>query len=216
MSPKSGKRETRNALAALGSLFFLAAGVNATTKGLSQIVTPDLQPEGDLSLSFQGQASRIGNPYELQAELGINKWLEVAVFQGLSPDEQVLGTQIGLIQDQHWLLTTGFINWSTRGVSPQPFLEGGYYTVHDKFMAGPIRVADRTEALLGWAHDFNERWRVQADYQSGPGNYVTFGFTCNVTSRFQFNPALYIANDGSHTRVGYIVFTYTLPVGRRH
>ena len=34
----------------------------ATTKGLSQIVTPDLQGEGDLSLSLQIQDERIGNP----------------------------------------------------------------------------------------------------------------------------------------------------------
>ena len=42
----------------------------ATTKGLSQIVTPDLQAEGDLSLSLQIQDKRIANPYELQAETG--------------------------------------------------------------------------------------------------------------------------------------------------
>ena len=46
----------------------------ATTKGLSQIVTPDLQSEGDLSLSFQAQSMRIANPYELQSELGLTKW----------------------------------------------------------------------------------------------------------------------------------------------
>ncbi|HEU0209588.1 MAG TPA: hypothetical protein VFQ78_11495, partial [Candidatus Udaeobacter sp.] len=58
----------------------------ATTKGLSQIVTPDLQPEGDLSLSLQIQDKRIANPYELQAELGLTKWAEVAVFRGFQPD----------------------------------------------------------------------------------------------------------------------------------
>jgi len=52
----------------------------ATTKGLSQIVTPDLQPEGNLSLSLQIQDKRIANPYELQAEVGLTKWAEVAVF----------------------------------------------------------------------------------------------------------------------------------------
>ncbi len=54
----------------------------ATTKGLSQIVTPDLQPEGDLSLSLQIQDKRIANPYQLQAEMGLTKWAEVAVFRG--------------------------------------------------------------------------------------------------------------------------------------
>ncbi len=49
----------------------------ATTKGLSQIVTPDLQGEGDLSLSLQIQDKRIANPYQLQAEMGLTKWAEV-------------------------------------------------------------------------------------------------------------------------------------------
>jgi hypothetical protein len=55
----------------------------ATTKGLSQIVTPDLQAEGDFSLSFQAQSERIANPYELQGELGLTKWAEIAVFKRL-------------------------------------------------------------------------------------------------------------------------------------
>ena len=142
----------------------------------------------------------------------LNRWLEVAVFQGLSPGEQILGTELGLIQQQHWLLSTGFVNWSTQGDSPQPFLEAGYYTEHDKFIAGSIRVGDRNELLLGWAHDFNPRWRFQLDYQGGSDNYATVGFTCNVTDRFQFNPALYVANDSTHSLVGYIVLTYTLPL----
>jgi hypothetical protein len=60
----------------------------ATTKGLSQIVTPDLQPEGDLSLSFQIQDKRIANPYQLQAELGLTEWAEVAVFRGFQPESR--------------------------------------------------------------------------------------------------------------------------------
>ncbi len=69
----------------------------ATTKGLSQIVTPDLQPEGDLSLSLQIQDKRIANPYELQAELGLTKWGEVAVFRGFQPDDWIFATEIGLL-----------------------------------------------------------------------------------------------------------------------
>src|SRR5450631_2700062 len=109
--------------------------VHATTKGLSQIVTPDLQPEGELSLSYQAQARDIGNPSELQAEIGITSWLEAAVFQGLSPSEQVFNAQVGLVQNGPWLLTTGFINWSTLGARPQPFLEAGYYTTENKWMS---------------------------------------------------------------------------------
>ena len=193
-------------------LGYMFGEVHATTKGLSQIVTPDLQPEGQLSLSFQAQAPEIANPYQLQAEIGITSWLEAAVFQGLSPGEQIFGTQVGLVNHGPWLLSTGFINWSTRGSSPQAFLEGGYYTTHDKWMAGPIRVHDQTQLLLGWAHDFNSTWRFQLDYQSGRDNFFTVGFTCNVTPRLQFNPALYFPNSSSHSTAGYIVLTYTFPV----
>jgi hypothetical protein len=184
----------------------------ATTKGLSQIVTPDVQPEGELSLSAQVQARVIGNPSQLQAELGVTKRLEIAAFEGLSPGEQTLGAQWALVQQEPYLLTTGFINWSTRGSRPQPFLEGGYYTEHDKFMAGPIRVQSQTEALLGWAHDFNSTWRFQLDYQSGTDNFFTVGVTWNATSRLQFNPALYLSNSHPRRQVGYLVVTYTLPL----
>ncbi|PYL64834.1 MAG: hypothetical protein DMF25_05690 [Verrucomicrobia bacterium] len=92
----------------------------ATTKGLSQIVTPDLQPEGDFSLSFQAQSERIGNPYELQGELGLTKWSEVAVFKGFKPNELIFGTELGLIQHEPYLLSVGFVNWSPHShVDPQ-------------------------------------------------------------------------------------------------
>src|SRR5439155_1788755 len=128
----------------------------ATTKGLSQIVTPDLQPEGDFSLSFQAQSERIGNPYELQGELGLTKWAEVAVFKGFKPNELIFGTELGLIQKEPWLLSIGAINWSPHSrVDPQPFIEAGYYTEHNKFIVGGIRAGSRNEAILGWAYDFN-------------------------------------------------------------
>lgn len=191
---------------------FMAMPAQATTKGLSQIVTPDLQPAGVLSVSAQAQSRRIGNPYQFQLELGLNSWAEVAMFQGASPNEQIFGTQLALLQSDPYLLTTGFINWSTLGQKPQPFLEGGYYTEHDKFMGGPIVVDHKTEWLLGWAHDFNQTWRFQLDYQSGSDNFSTAGFTCNVTPKFQFNPALYVSNDHQHHVYEYIVFSYNLDV----
>src|SRR6267378_1484049 len=75
----------------------------ATTKGLSQIVTPDVQPLGDLSLGFQWQGKEIANPYEFQAELGITKWIEVAIFQGIKPSETIFGCEIALVQKDPWL-----------------------------------------------------------------------------------------------------------------
>ena len=182
----------------------------ATTKGLSQIVTPDLQEEGDLSLSLQIQDKRIANPYEIQVELGLTKWAEVAVFKGFQPNELIFGTELALIQREPYLLSTGFVNWSPHShVDPQPFIEAGYYTEHHKVIVGATHVDFRHEAILGYAYDFNKTWRVQVDFQSGSGNSSTIGFTCNLTRDLQFNPAIYVTNDSPHHVLGYIVFTYT-------
>jgi len=182
----------------------------ATTKGLSQIVTPDLQPAGDFSLSFQAQSERIGNPYEFQAELGLTKWGEIAVFKGFQPNELIFGTELGLLQEEPWLLSTGFVNWSPHShVDPQPCIEAGYYTEHQKIIAGAIHVDFRHEALLGYAYDFNQTWRAQLDFQSGSGNSSTVGVTCNLTRDLQVNPAIYVTNDSPHHVLGYVVFTYT-------
>src|SRR5213075_2489949 len=191
-------------------LLFSAPSSFATTKGLSQIVTPDLQGEGDLSLSLQIQDKRIANPYELQAELGLTRRAEVAVFRGFQPDEWIFGTEIGLLTKEPFLLSVGLVNWSPHlDVDPQPFIEAGYYTEHHKIIAGAIHAGYKNEAILGYAYDFNERWRLQFDWQSGSANSSTIGFTCNVTPDFQFNPAIYFSNDDLSRVMGYIVFTYT-------
>ncbi len=196
------------------SIAFLTASLSfsarATTKGLSQIVTPDLQPEGDLSVSLQIQDQRIANPYELQAELGLTKWAEVALFKGFKPDDYILATELGIIQKEPYLLSIGFMNWSPKlHVDPQPYIEAGYYTEHHKFIAGVAHVDFRNETILGYAYDFNKQWRAQVDFQSGSGNSSTIGFTWNITPDFQVNPALYVTNDSPHRVLGYVVFTYT-------
>ncbi len=202
-------------LIAVAGLAFACAtaflpSARATTKGLSQIVTPDLQSPGDLSLSFQAQSERIANPYQLQAELGLTNWAEIAVFKGFKPNEFIFGTEFSLIQKEPYLLSAGFVNWSPHShVDPQPYIEAGYYTEHHKFIAGAIHVGYRNEAILGYAYDFNKQWRAQVDFQSGSGNSSTIGFTWNITPDFQMNPALYVTNDRPHDILGYVVFTYT-------
>jgi hypothetical protein len=194
----------------LVATFFVIQTAAATTKGLSQIVTPDLQQEGDLSLSFQAQSERIANPYQLQAELGLTKWAEIAIFEGFKPNEVIIGTELGLIQKEPYLLSAGFVNWSPQThVDPQPYLEAGYYLEHQKFIVGVIHVDYRNEAILGYAYDFNKTWRTQVDFQSGSGNSSTIGVTCNITRDLQINPALYVTNDNPHHVLGYVVFSYT-------
>ncbi len=153
---------------AIGAFLLSTSSAFATTKGLSQIVTPDLQ------------------------------------------DEWIFGTEIGLLTKEPFLLSVGFVNWSPHlNVDPQPYIEAGYYTEHHKVIVGAIHAGYKNEAILGYAYDFNERWRVQVDFQSGSENSSTIGFTCNVTRDFQFNPALYVNNGSKHDLFGYIVFTYT-------
>ena len=203
-------------IAVIIAILWNAPSSFATTKGLSQIVTPDLQPEGNLSLSLQIQDKRIANPYELQAEMGLTKWAEAAVFRGFQPDDWIFAAEIGLLTKEPLLLSVGFINWSPHlNVDPQPFIEAGYYTEHQKPIVGFLHAGYKNEVILGYAYDFNETWRVQVDWISGSENSSTIGFTCNVTRDFQFNPALYISNGSKRDLMGYIVFTYTFDLWNR-
>jgi hypothetical protein len=194
----------------VAALWVVTPEARATTKGLSQIVTPDLQPTGDLSLSLQMQDKRIANPYELQAELGLTSFAEVAVFKGFDPNELIFGTEIGLLTKQPYLLSIGFVNWSPHShVDPQPLIEAGYYTERHKIIVGAIHAGYKNEAILGYAYDFNKTLRAQVDFQSGAENSSTIGFTWNITPDFQVNPAIYFANYHPDRIMGYIVFTYT-------
>ena len=200
----------RTAAATACALIIATLRAQATTKGLSQIVTPDLQPFGELSVSAQWQSLHIANPYELQAELGITRFAEVAVFKGFKPKELIFGTEVGLLTREPYLLSVGFINWSPHSeVAPQPFIEAGYYTEHEKVIAGAIHAGYKNEAILGYAHDFNDTWRAQVDFQSGSENSWTLGVTWNITPDLQVNPAIYFPNYHSERVLGYVVFTYT-------
>jgi hypothetical protein len=98
----------------------------ASTQGLNQIATPDMPPEGDLSLSFQAQNQKLGNPYQAQAEMGLTKWFEIAMFKGFKPNELIFGTEIGLLMKEPYLLSIGFSNWSPHShIDPQPYIEAG-------------------------------------------------------------------------------------------
>jgi hypothetical protein len=201
----------------LGLIFCAQPNARATTKGLSQIVTPELQAEGDLSISLQIQDKRIANPYELQAEWGLTSWGEVAVFRGFQPNDWIFATEIGILRKEPYLLSIGFINWSPKmHIDPQPFIEAGYYTEHHKFIAGAVHVDYRNQVILGYAYDYNKTWRGQIDFVSGSGNSVTIGVTCNITRNLQMNPALYITNDSPHNLMGYVVCSYTFHLWGDH
>lgn len=197
----------------LALLIFLTAigpGAKATTKGLNQIVTPDVQPYGQLSISYQEQDPNIGNPTELQIEVGLTRQFEIAVFQGLNPREQILNTELALVQKGPYLLSTGFSNWNSLGGNPQTFLEGGYYKGSLQSMIGVAEVGHQTQSILGLAYQATARVKLQLDYQSGSGNSATAGFTYNFTPQLQFNPAVYLSNARSHPTYGYAVLTWNV------
>ncbi len=202
------------AIAALVAVAAFGPRASATTKGLNQIVTPDIQPAGVLSVSGQVQDARIANPAEAQFELGLGRGVEIAYAHGFRPREEIVGAEASLWSTGPNLLSGGAINWSTRGGGANPFLEYGYFAERDHLMAGIIRAGGRTEGILGYCRQFNDRWQMALDYQSGPGNAVTVGLTVNLTSSLQVNPAVYVANTSPHRLMGYVVLTWSLPLWR--
>ena len=199
-------------IAVAAVLFALALHAYATTKGLNQIVTPDIQPAGILSLSAQLQDSRIGNSEEIQFELGLTPELEVSLFQGFKTNEQVLGAEYNFFQQGPHLLTAGAVNWSSHGGGTQPMVEYGYYAKDDHFITGAIYAGHRTEGILGYSHQLTEKLQFSADYQSGPGNSVTVGLTYNFTPNLQMNPSLYFTNTKPTRVLGYVVLSWNIPV----
>ncbi len=210
---------------ALLGLSICALPALATTKGLNQIVTPDVQPFGILSVSFQQQDPNIANRYEVQAELGITRRFEVAVFQGASPPEQVFNGEYSVFENHPYLLSVGFFNWTTKGSAPQPYLEGGYYKGNTQLMlgvahviaqqsdvAGFVQNKHQYQGILGYGYRINPRVLLQLDYQSGMANSATAGLTYNVTPQLQFNPALYVSNASGHKLWGYAVLTWNVDV----
>jgi hypothetical protein len=202
-----------SALALAGLLAAIVpAPARATIVGLNQIVTPDIQPTGVLSLSAQAQHSSIGNSQQFQFELGLTPHAELAYFQGLKPAEGAFAFEYNLLQEGPHLVTAGVVGWSTRGGSPQPVAEYGYYTDTDHFVAGAIYASHQAELLLGYRRQLSESLSFSTDFQSGPGNSTTVGFTYNLTPTLSVNPALYWTNSSPHHFLGYVVFTYNVTV----
>lgn len=189
----------------------IAASSPATTKGLNQIVTPDIQGVGSLSLSAQIQHQMIGNSEQVQYELGLSKNFEVAAFQGLKPGAFSVAAELGLVQTDTFLVSTGFLGWSSEGDLPQVFLEGGYYKGRYKAVGGVQRAPGHQNlTILGASYQLNPNIALQSDYLSGDGNYTTFGFTYSPNARLSINPALYMANSSDHKLYPYMVVSYTI------
>jgi hypothetical protein len=187
-----------------------ASPARATTKGLNQIVTPDIQPAGVLSVSLQFQDPAIGNGVQAQFELGLAQRFEIALNRGLSPGQFMGGMEYGLVQRPSFLLSTGVLAPGP-GQGLQPFLEAGFPHRDETFTVGAIRQGGRSLALLGWDHRVNARLHATADYESGSDNFATVGLNLGLSPTVSLNPALYLSNS-SHDTYGYVVITWNLPI----
>ena len=197
-------------LLAAASLLGCAVPVFATTKGYNQIVTPDIQPAGVLSLSFQAQHAAIGNQNELQYELGITRRFELAFFQGFSPPDNTLSVEYGLVQQKRWLLSTGMLSFLSGSTRRAPFLEAGFYQDRAAFVVGVLRTRSHTQPLAGIGYQVTPRLLLAADYQQGTGNFATLGFTYAVTRRLSLNPAIYVTNATPRRAFPYVVLTWNI------
>lgn len=194
----------------VAGILALAGPCLATTKGYNQIVTPDIQPLGVLSLSFQAQHSAIGNQAQLQYELGITRRFEIAVFQGFSPPDNTVSFLYGLVQKKHLLLSTGMLNFLSGSTRRAPFLEVGYPTDRAAFVAGLLRTQNHTQPLAGMGYQLTPRLLLAADYQQGADNFASIGFTYALTPRLSVNPALYITNSTPRHAYPYVVLTWNI------
>ena len=201
---------TAAAIAVLFAAMLSAAPAGATTKGLNQIITPDIQPAGLLSVSFQCQHPAIGNGEQMQLELGVTKNFEVALFRGFSPGQFLEAAEYGIVQKPSFLLSTGVIRPFT-GDRLQPFIEAGFPRGKDTFTLGAIRADEKNEALLGWAHQASPILLLETDYQGGSDNFTTLGFTYSITPSLSLNPAVYVSNSTARHAFGYAVLTWNAP-----
>ncbi len=180
-------------------------------KGSNQIVTPDLQPVGELSISAQGENSTLGNPQQLQMELGIAKTFEVAVFQGFQPSQTSAGVEVGLYHRGPYLLSAGVLSLQNH-VKCQPFVEGGYYRGKAELIAGVQHQCGANIPVLGAAYQLTPTVQPMVDYQGGAANYATAGVTFTLAPNLTFNPAVYISNSRPHRSYAYGVMSWNVKV----
>lgn len=197
------------ASAAAALLVLLTPSAQATTKGLNQIVTPDIQATRVFSLSVQAQDGRIGNPLQLQYEVGIARGLEIAASQGLRPGQTALHVEASLLDCRPWLVGAGVMNWDPRARGSQPFVVAGYSRGAFQYVAGLQHINSRTQVMAGAAWQQSDHLQFQTDYLSGSDNFATLGLTWTVTSQFSVNPAVYVSNAAPHRMLGYLVTSWS-------
>lgn len=183
-------------------LVVLSAPAWATVAGLNQIATPDLQPAGVLTITVQDKNSGIDASRQIQLELGMNDTYELAVYHSLSPHKTILNGQVGLIRNEHFLVSAGLLGTNS-ATNYQPFVLAGYYPGNAEIIAGIQRQDGRHFGLFGVAYHASGRLTVASDYASGPGAFLTLGLFYEIAPNVTINPTVYISNSSPHTSFFY-------------
>lgn len=191
------------------ALLAVASAASANIKGLSQIVTPDIQPFGWMAMVYQEQDARLGNPYQLQYDLGITPRFELAAFQGLRPGQANISAQYGLVQKKYFLVSTGFTNGGGSG-GASPFLEAEWIKGKGALIAGVQRIQGAYYPVLGASWQLTPKITLMTDYIGGSSNYTTVGATYNLNNNLSVTSAMYVSNDSSHHMMPFVMATWNV------
>lgn len=192
-------------------LLALFAPASASLLGLNQIVTPDIQPEGELSISVFGVNKAAGNELEMQIDLGLSPSCEISVSRSFVPGQTETAIQVGLASRGPFLLSVG--TWSAhRGIKSQPFILSGWREGKSYTVAGIQKEDSTYSGVFGTGYTLTPVVSLAVGWITGPGNYLTVGCDVNLSPSLSFNPALFIANDAPHQCYGYGALTWTVTV----
>jgi hypothetical protein len=196
-------------------LTLAAAGAAcASIEGCNQVVTPDLQPVGLLSLNFQQEHRAIGSPTIMQAEIGVTKYLDLCLTRDFTPNQWSLGFETGWQHGPH-LFAAGFQNWACGpggSVAPQPFAEYGYASHAHEAAAGATWVSGRAETILAYTYQASPTWQFLTDWQSGSENFATLGVAYAFTPHLSLSPALWRENIAPHRAFSIAILTWSVKV----
>jgi hypothetical protein len=165
----------------------------ANINGFNQIATPDVEPDGLLSIGLQQVNPYMYNSVQLQAELGIADRLGVAVFRGFEPGSVEVDAELAIINRDPYLLSVGMLGMENR-YKPQPFIEGGYYIGNWYLVAGLQRQEKNTLGVAGVGHNVTPNLQLVSDYIAGDYNFSTLGFTYYLTPTFSVASAAFVTN----------------------
>lgn len=194
------------ALAAL--LLFGGSPARATISGLNQIATPDIKPAGQLSITYQSQHPSIGNPQQVQAELGLTERFAVAIYRGFEPGETLFNAEYGLLHTEQVDVAAGLSG--TQDVTHhQPYIEGGYRTGRAYLIGGVQWHDGGFFGAYGIAYEASRRITIVGDYVSGPDAFAALGFVWEIAEGLYINPAVFVSNR-DHEPFGFGSITWEI------